>query len=335
MQWHISEIKGRNTKRSRRTRVRNRKAAGTLPCLWFSLWFFFILILSTTWFLSLWLTGWNVLTAFLSSWLPTLPGLLYPCVENKWQSLTPNSTYPQEGNFPGGSDGKESACNAGDPGSNPGSERYPGEGNAIHSRIFAWRIPRTEEPSEPQSIGLQRVGHNWATNIFNMKGKLIGTSWVRWPPWSSQPWSRSNTNMANSETRDWAHISNSVLILEIFTPLSQVMFFPPILGTVAFSLVKMEEYTVVWIMCLVDESGHFLLLWSQILHLGRALKPWVGFFWGGECFVSSCCAQALREHSGCSRFDPHMLSHQSAVLTSCPTFYELSDPTQYWQTFFW
>ena len=30
--------------------------------------------------------------------------------------------------FPGGSAGKESACNAGDPGSIPGSERFPGEG---------------------------------------------------------------------------------------------------------------------------------------------------------------------------------------------------------------
>ena len=31
--------------------------------------------------------------------------------------------------FPGGSDGKESTCNAGDPGSIPGSGRSPGEGN--------------------------------------------------------------------------------------------------------------------------------------------------------------------------------------------------------------
>ena len=30
---------------------------------------------------------------------------------------------------PGGSDGKASPCNAGDPGSIPGSERFPGEGN--------------------------------------------------------------------------------------------------------------------------------------------------------------------------------------------------------------
>ena len=32
--------------------------------------------------------------------------------------------------FPGGSDGKESACHVGDPGSTPGTGRSPGEGNA-------------------------------------------------------------------------------------------------------------------------------------------------------------------------------------------------------------
>ena len=28
---------------------------------------------------------------------------------------------------------------------------------ATHSSILAWRIPRTEEPGEPQSIGSQRI----------------------------------------------------------------------------------------------------------------------------------------------------------------------------------
>ena len=63
-------------------------------------------------------------------------------------------------NFPGGSDGKESACNAGDRGSIPGSGRSPGEGMATHSSILAWRIPWTEEPGGLQSMGSQRVGHN-------------------------------------------------------------------------------------------------------------------------------------------------------------------------------
>ena len=39
------------------------------------------------------------------------------------------TTYILEQAFPGGSDGKESACNAGDPGLIPGSERSPGERN--------------------------------------------------------------------------------------------------------------------------------------------------------------------------------------------------------------
>ena len=48
--------------------------------------------------------------------------------------------------FPGGSDSKESACNAGDLGLTSGSGRSPGgEKIATHSRILAWRIPWIEE----------------------------------------------------------------------------------------------------------------------------------------------------------------------------------------------
>ena len=42
---------------------------------------------------------------------------------------------------PGGSDGKESVCNAGDLGSNPGFKDPLEKGMATHSRILAWRIP--------------------------------------------------------------------------------------------------------------------------------------------------------------------------------------------------
>ena len=41
-----------------------------------------------------------------------------------------------------------------------GQEDPLGEGMATHSRILAWRIPRTEEPGGLQSMGSQRVGHN-------------------------------------------------------------------------------------------------------------------------------------------------------------------------------
>jgi len=39
--------------------------------------------------------------------------------------------------FPGGSDGKESACNTGDRISIPGLGRFPGESMTTHSSIFA------------------------------------------------------------------------------------------------------------------------------------------------------------------------------------------------------
>ena len=40
------------------------------------------------------------------------------------------------------------------------------KGMTTHSSILAWRIPRTEEPGGLQSIGSQRVRHDWATNTF-------------------------------------------------------------------------------------------------------------------------------------------------------------------------
>ena len=48
--------------------------------------------------------------------------------------------------FPGGSDGKESACNVGDSGSIPGWGRSPGEENGYPLQYSCLEIPRTEEP---------------------------------------------------------------------------------------------------------------------------------------------------------------------------------------------
>ena len=60
--------------------------------------------------------------------------------------------------FPGGSDGKESACNAGDPALIPGLGRSPGVGNGNALQYSpAWRIPRTEVPGGLQSMGSPRV----------------------------------------------------------------------------------------------------------------------------------------------------------------------------------
>ena len=62
----------------------------------------------------------------------------------------------KSGDFPGGSDGKASVYNVGDPGSIPGLGRSPGEEMATHSSILAWEIPWTEQPGGLQSMGLQK-----------------------------------------------------------------------------------------------------------------------------------------------------------------------------------
>ena len=54
-------------------------------------------------------------------------------------------------NFPGGSEGKASAWNAGDLGFIPGLGRSPGEGNG--------------NPLEYSCLGSQRVRHDWAASL--------------------------------------------------------------------------------------------------------------------------------------------------------------------------
>ena len=51
-----------------------------------------------------------------------------------------------------------------------GQEDLLEKGMATHSSILAWRITWTEEPGGLQSMGLQRVGHDRASNIHTHMG---------------------------------------------------------------------------------------------------------------------------------------------------------------------
>ena len=64
--------------------------------------------------------------------------------------------------FPGGSAGRESACNAGDLGWEDPLEK----GTATHFSILAWRIPSTAKPGMLQSMGSQKVRQDWVTFTF-------------------------------------------------------------------------------------------------------------------------------------------------------------------------
>ena len=51
------------------------------------------------------------------------------------------------------------------------------EGMATHSSILAWRIPWTEEQGRLQSMGLQRVGHNWS-DLASSSSSMLKYSFI-------------------------------------------------------------------------------------------------------------------------------------------------------------
>ena len=69
---------------------------------------------------------------------------------------------------PGGSAGKESACDAGDLGSIPGLGRSPGEGNGYPVQYFG-----LESSTDCIVHGVERVRHDWATWTFTF-------TWICW-----------------------------------------------------------------------------------------------------------------------------------------------------------
>ena len=87
---------------------------------------------------------------------------LHPCSSTGYKTTGYNKTICAQEGLPGASDGKESACNAGDRVWILGQEDPPEKEMATHSSILAWRIPWTEEPSGLKSVGSQRVRHDWA-----------------------------------------------------------------------------------------------------------------------------------------------------------------------------
>ena len=57
---------------------------------------------------------------------------------------------------------------------------------AAHSSILAWRIPWMEEPGGLQSMGSQRVGHDWATSLpFTLTKYFLfnDNNWTQYLKW--------------------------------------------------------------------------------------------------------------------------------------------------------
>ena len=150
----------------------------------------------------------------------SLPNFATRCQQTKQEGSVCMTVFTTK-DFLGSSAGLESSCNAGEPSSNPGKWRSP-KGHATHSGFLgllgwlrryknlpamwetwvgkipwrrAWQptpvflpgeSPRTEKPGGLQSVGLQRVGHDWVT-------KHTAKSWMSSGSFSSSLCTQSFT----------------------------------------------------------------------------------------------------------------------------------------------
>ena len=88
-----------------------------------------------------------------------------------------------------------------------GHEDFLEKRMAIHSSILAWRSPWTEEPGGLQSMGPQRVGHDWAVNtIYTLLEKAMAphSSTLTWKIlWMEEP-GRLQSMGSLRVRHDWA-----------------------------------------------------------------------------------------------------------------------------------
>ena len=62
------------------------------------------------------------------------------------------------------------------------------EGMATHSSILAWRFPWTKEPGRLQSIGSQRVKHNWSNLMHAHTHISLLSQFLRWKQGDTKRW---------------------------------------------------------------------------------------------------------------------------------------------------
>ena len=107
--------------------------------------------------------------------------------------------------FPGGSDGKASACNAGDPGSIPGWGRSPGEGNGNPLQYSCLENPTDGEAWQATVYGVakSRTRLSGFTFTFHFLKKEMATDssiFAQKIPWTEEPSELMSMGVTKSQT---------------------------------------------------------------------------------------------------------------------------------------
>ena len=106
-------------------------------------------------------------------WQPT--PVFLPGKSHGWRSLVDHSPWGRKNvwGFPGGSDSKETACNAGDPGSIPGSGRFPWRRECYPPQYSCWENSTDRGPWRATVHGVTKNRHDWERNTLTFTFKEI------------------------------------------------------------------------------------------------------------------------------------------------------------------
>ena len=114
-----------------------------------------------------------------------LPSVGSHRVGHDWSDLAAAAVADIWLGFSGGSDGKESACSAGELGLITGLGRSPGEGDGNPLQHSCLENPIDSGVGRLQSLGSQRVGHNWELKHTHTHTQISGHTWS-WLPASQR-----------------------------------------------------------------------------------------------------------------------------------------------------
>ena len=124
---------------------------------------------------------------------------------------------------------------------------------ANRSRILAWKIPWTEEPSGLQSMGSQRLRHDWATNTTHCirlieNRRASGTIYwgVRCSRWHVEDFTCITFISRHRDSYKTGTVITT--ILQIWT-LAQVHCPGHTVGTVPFVQLQVKGWTAFYVMC--------------------------------------------------------------------------------------
>ena len=153
--------------------------------------------------------------------------------------------------------------------------QYSEKAMAPHSSTLAWKIPWMEEPSRLQSMGLLRVGHDWATSLSLFTCIHWRRKWQPTPvflPGESQGWGSLMGCRLNIMPGYWfenSKVIHSVLIVHasrvVSTPLETCICY---------------KYKIIYIS--IDQAAYTIFSPSPLIHNWQCLHPNMGFPSGSD-----------------------------------------------------